>query len=65
MAFTFGLQNHQLINFTKIFQLKGLMPKEKGQTIFYECCDLTEKVYLEYTHNVMNFSISLQMDDGI
>ena len=35
-----------MIDFTKIFQLKGLKPKNKGQTNFYECCDLTEKVFL-------------------
>ena len=29
-----------------IFQLKGLKPKNKGHTNFYECCDLTKKVYL-------------------
>ena len=29
-----------------IFQLKGLKPKNKGHTNFYECCDMTEKVYL-------------------
>ena len=34
------------MNFTKIFQLKGLKPKNNGQMNFYECCDLTEKVYL-------------------
>ena len=31
---------------TKIFQLKGLKPKNKGHTNFYECCDLTKKLYL-------------------
>ena len=25
------------------------MPKNKGQTKFYECCDLTKKVYLVCT----------------
>ena len=35
-----------MIDFTKIFQLKGLKPKNNGHTNFYECCDLTEKVYL-------------------
>ena len=30
----------------KIFQLKGLKPKNKGHTDFYECCDLTKKVHL-------------------
>ena len=31
---------------TIIFQLKGLKPKTIGRTNFYECCDLTKKVYL-------------------
>ena len=35
-----------MIYFTKIYQLKGLKPKNKGHTNFYECCDLTKKVYL-------------------
>ena len=34
------------IKVTKIYQLKGLKPKNKDQTNLYECCDLTEKVYL-------------------
>ena len=46
VAFVFGLQTLQLIYFSKIFQLKGLKPKNKGHTNFYECCDLTKKVYL-------------------
>ena len=33
-------------DFVKIYQLKGMEPKNKGQTNFYECCDLTKKVYL-------------------
>ena len=32
--------------FSKIFRLKGLKPKIKDHTNFYECCDLTEIVYL-------------------
>ena len=28
---------------TKIIQLNGLKPKNKGQTNFYECCNLTKK----------------------
>ena len=32
--------------FYKNFQLRGLKPKNKGHTNFYECCDLTKKVYL-------------------
>ena len=27
-------------------KLKGLEPKNKGHTNFYECCDLTKEVYL-------------------
>ena len=46
MAFVFGLQTLSLIEFTKIYRLKGLKPKNKGRTNFYECCDLTKKVYL-------------------
>ena len=41
VAFVFGLQTLRLIDFTKIYQLKGLKPKNKGHTNFYECCDLT------------------------
>ena len=37
-----------LIDFTKIFQLKCQKSKNNGQTNFYECCDLTKKVYLKY-----------------
>ena len=31
---------------SKIYQLKGLKPKDKGHTNFYEFRDLTKKVYL-------------------
>ena len=34
--------------FCKIYQLKGLKPKNKGHTNIYECCELTKKVYLMY-----------------
>ena len=34
------------MDFTNIFQLKGLKPKNKGQRNFYECCDWRKKVYL-------------------
>ena len=33
-------------DFSKIYQLKGLKPKNKCRTNFYECCDLTKKVFL-------------------
>ena len=46
MAYVFGLQTLKLIDFTKISQLKGLKPKNKGHTNFYKCCDLMKKVYL-------------------
>ena len=39
-----------MIYFSKIYELKGLKPKNKGHSNFYECCDLTEKVYLASTH---------------
>ena len=47
MAFLFGLQTLKSIDLIKIYQLKGLEPKNKGHMNFYECCDLTKKVYLE------------------
>ena len=37
-----------MIDFTKIFLLKGLKLKNKGHMNFYECCDLTKNVYLVY-----------------
>ena len=30
-------------DFSKIYQLKGLKPKNKSHTNFNECCDLTKK----------------------
>ena len=33
---------------TKIYGLKALKPKNKGHLNFYECCDLTKKVFLRY-----------------
>ena len=38
-----------MIDFTWIYQSKGLKPKSKGDANFYECCDLTKKVYLILT----------------
>ena len=46
MVFVFVQQTLKLIDFIKIFQLKGLKLENKGHTNFYECCDLTKKVYL-------------------
>jgi len=48
VSFVFGLQTLWLIDFTKFFQLKGLEPKNERHMNFYECCDLTKKVYLKY-----------------
>ena len=46
VAFDFGLQPLWLIDINQIYLLKGLKPKNKGHKNFYECCDLTKKVYL-------------------
>ena len=46
IAFVLGLQTLLLQDFSEIYRLKGLKPKNKGHTNFYECCDLTKKVYL-------------------
>ena len=50
MAFVFRLQILLLIDSSKIYQLKGLKPKNIGHTNFYESCDLTKKVYLVNTY---------------
>ena len=34
--------------FSKIYQSKGPKPKNIGRRNFYDCCDLTKKVYLYY-----------------
>ena len=38
-----------------MFPLKGLKLKNKGHTKFYECCDLTEKVYLFHPSEISCF----------
>ena len=43
VAFVNELPTLKLIDFTKIYQLKGLAPQNKGHLNFYECCDLTKK----------------------
>ena len=48
VAFVFELQTLSLLDFTKIVQLEGLKPKNKGHKNFYECCNLTKKIYLMY-----------------
>ena len=49
------------MDLTKIFQLKGLKPKNKGQANFYECCDLTKKVYLTHTHSIVYARNAIQV----
>ena len=46
VTFAFGLKTLSMVDFTWIYQLKSLKPKNKGDTNFYECCDLTKNVYL-------------------
>ena len=41
-------------DFSKIYHLKGLKPKNKGHMNFYECCYLTKKVYLMYMYNAQH-----------
>ena len=36
------------------FFLKGLKPKNKGHTNFYECCDLRRNIYLVYLCGLSN-----------
>ena len=48
MAFVFRLQTLRLKDFSIIYGLNGLKLKNKDQANFYECCDLTKKVYLTY-----------------
>ena len=48
----FQLQTLYLKDFSKIYQLKGLKPKNKDHTKFYECCDLMKKVYDMYVHRL-------------
>ena len=38
--------------FYKNLSIKGLKPKNKGHTNFYECCDLTKKVYLILVYHI-------------
>ena len=63
-AFVFGLQPLKLIDFTKIFQLKGLKPKNKGHTNFYECCDLTKKVYLTLQLRATSYKNAIKSDQS-
>ena len=46
VAFVFGLQTPKLIDFSRIYQLKGLKSKNKCHTNFYERCNSTKKCIL-------------------
>ena len=46
MTFVLWLQTLRLIDFSKMYQLKDLGLKNKVLNYFYECCNLTKKVYL-------------------
>ena len=60
----FELQTLLLIDFSKIYQLKGLEPKNKGCTNFYECCDLTKKIYLLLgVVNVLSYKVDLAFEE--
>ena len=49
MAYVFGLQTIQLIDITKIFQLKGTKPKNNDQMNFMNVV-IWRKKYIYYTH---------------
>ena len=65
VAFVFQLQTLLLLYFTKIYQLKGMELKNKGHMSFYECCNLTKKVYLMYTYTTSLLDASPQFDSLI
>ena len=50
------------MDFSIIYRLKGLKPKNKDDANFYECCDLTKKKYLLYT-KALHTPFSLLDDD--
>ena len=45
VAFVFEFHILWLKDFSKIFRLKGLKFKTKGQMNFYECCEFDKKLY--------------------
>ena len=49
VAFVFGTLDPVIKYFSEFYQSKGLDPNNVSQMKFYECCDLTKKVFLEYT----------------
>ena len=60
----FELQTLLLVDFIEIYQLKGLEPKIKGSTNFYDCCDLTKKMYLLLgVVNVLSYKVDLAFEE--
>ena len=45
-GFCFWASDLLINRFYKNLSIKSLKPKNKGHSNFYECCDLTKKVYL-------------------
>ena len=54
-----GFRSFDWYIFCKFYQLKGLKPKYKSHTNFYECCDLTKKVYLMASYMAATSAIIL------
>ena len=51
-------------DFSQIYQLKGLKSKKEGYTNFYECRDLTKKVYLLLgVVNVLSYKVDLAFEE--
>ena len=64
MLFVLGLQTLLLRDFTTIYWLKGLKPKNKGHTNNYECCNLTKKYISKVPFQVfMNWTLWLWSND--
>ena len=51
LAFVSGLQTYYMIDFIKIYRLKGLEPKNKGETKSFERFDLTKKYIYTFQPN--------------
>ena len=59
VAFVFGRQTLQLIDFSKIYQLKGLKHKNKDNTNFYESWDLMNRKGISNFTCILNRSYFL------
>ena len=49
------------MNFTKIFQSNGLMPKNKGHTNFYECCDWFDEKSISKVPTTLHIELEVQV----